>query len=271
MIIKLLSFRKFTLIILYYGTGSKSFEILDENFSKKRLHHLISNIQKILLKRNQLEAFKLLDTIPFKIHRGTNNFGDEFSLMYCSLPFDEYEKIRLLNNNVSISSNCKLIADTMLEIEVYIRFIVVDLKLEEENKWDLFICHTSEDKETIVNPLVKLLGKSDYNIWIDDHILTLGDSLRQEIDKGLTQCDFGLVILSPSFFSKEWPQKELDALVSLEIYQKSKKILPIRHNIEINQILQYSPLLASKFIVSSSIGIDAIVREIELAIIKENS
>jgi hypothetical protein len=53
-------------------------------------------------------------------------------------------------------------------------------------------------------------------VWLDDCELTLGDSLRRSIDQGLAQSRFGVVILSPNFFAKEWPQKELDALVSRE-------------------------------------------------------
>jgi hypothetical protein len=37
---------------------------------------------------------------------------------------------------------------------------------------------------------------------------------------------FGVVILSPAFFAKEWPNKELDGLVARED-SRGKVILPI--------------------------------------------
>jgi hypothetical protein len=38
---------------------------------------------------------------------------------------------------------------------------------------------------------------------------------------------FGIVVISPSFLDKEWPQRELDALVALEVQSGKTKILPI--------------------------------------------
>jgi hypothetical protein len=45
----------------------------------------------------------------------------------------------------------------------------------------------------------------------------MGDSLRRSIDKGLNHARYGLVVLSPAFFSKEWyKERELDALTTRE-------------------------------------------------------
>ncbi len=83
-------------------------------------------------------------------------------------------------------------------------------------KWDLFICHASEDKRDFIQPLVKKLVSCGLKVWYDDDILVLGDSLRRSIDEGLSKSRYGIVVLSPSFFEKEWPQKELDGLVARE-------------------------------------------------------
>lgn len=82
--------------------------------------------------------------------------------------------------------------------------------------WDLFISHASEDKDSVARPLYEMILKQGYSVWFDEATLRLGDSLRQKIDEGLSECRFGVVIISNSFLSKAWPQRELDALVSRE-------------------------------------------------------
>jgi hypothetical protein len=79
---------------------------------------------------------------------------------------------------------------------------------QQKKKWNLFICHSSEDKNTIVRPLVIKLVQAGYKVWYDELELKLGDNLRRSIDQGLSNSVYGLVVLSPSFFDKEWPQKD---------------------------------------------------------------
>ncbi len=68
--------------------------------------------------------------------------------------------------------------------------------------YDAFICHASEDKDVFVRPLAEKLRESHLEIWYDEFSLKVGDSLRESIDKGLSKCRFGIVILSPAFFNK---------------------------------------------------------------------
>ena len=83
--------------------------------------------------------------------------------------------------------------------------------------YDVFVCHASEDKETFVRPLVQALRAEHIEVWYDEFTLTLGDSIRRAIDKGLRSSRFGIVVLSRAFFEKEWPQYELDGLADREI------------------------------------------------------
>jgi hypothetical protein len=106
--------------------------------------------------------------------------------------------------------------------------------------WDVFVCHASEDKETFVKPLAEALRKENLRVWYDEFELKLGDSLRQSIDRGLRDSRFGIVILSHAFFSKPWPQRELDGLTARESIDK-KVILPIWHNLTREEVSHYSP------------------------------
>jgi hypothetical protein len=99
-----------------------------------------------------------------------------------------------------------------------------------ENKTKIFISYASEDRDDFVRPLAESL-RDRFNIWYDKYSLVMGDSLRGKIDEGLSQCEFGIVILSKHFFSKRWPQMELDGLISRESSGR-KVVLPIWHKID---------------------------------------
>ena len=125
--------------------------------------------------------------------------------------------------------------------------------------WDVFICHASEDKDAVARPLAEALREAGIQVWYDAFTLKLGDSLRRSIDRGIAESRFGVVILRPSFFQKEWPQHELDGLVSREI-DGEKVILPVWHEISRKEIMQYSPSLADKIAVPTDKGLDPVVK-----------
>ncbi len=127
--------------------------------------------------------------------------------------------------------------------------------------WDVFISHAWEDKEALARPLAKALEEAGLRVWYDEFTLDVGDSLRRSIDRGLANSKYGIVILSPSFFRKEWPQKELDGLVARESHGE-KVILPVWHNLTADEVRQYSLMLADRLAVSSSRGVEYVVAEL---------
>jgi len=127
--------------------------------------------------------------------------------------------------------------------------------------WDVFISHASEDKDAVARPLAEALKKRGLRVWYDEFTLKLGDNLRRTIDRGLSKSTYGIVILSKSFFAKNWPQKELDGLDAREKDNK-KVILPIWHEVSKEEVEQYSPMLAGRLAVSTDEGIDKIVDKI---------
>jgi hypothetical protein len=120
-------------------------------------------------------------------------------------------------------------------------------------KWDAFISHASEDKDDFVRPLAQSLTNSGLSIWYDEFTLTVGDSLRRKIDEGLTSSRYGVVVLSPTFFAKRWPQEELDGLYSREV-AGVKVILPVWHNLTATEVMGFSPLLAGKVAATGDVG-----------------
>lgn len=131
----------------------------------------------------------------------------------------------------------------------------------DSSSWDVFISHASEDKESFARPLANTLLAKGVKVWFDEFTLKIGDSLRQSIDRGLSSSKFGIVILSPAFFAKHWPQRELDGLVAREV-GGGKVILPVWHQISAAEICTYSPMLADRLAASSSDGLDRVVAQL---------
>lgn len=134
--------------------------------------------------------------------------------------------------------------------------------------YDVFISHASEDKREVARPLYEGLTQNGLRVWFDEAELRLGDRLRKKIDEGLTICRYGVVILSPNFFKKEWPQLELDGLFARETTTGEKAILPIWHNLDTDAVARYSPMLAGRLAARSADGIDALVSAILHAIVR---
>jgi hypothetical protein len=132
--------------------------------------------------------------------------------------------------------------------------------------YDLFLCHASEDKEDVARPLATALRERGWAIWFDEFELTMGDVLGREIDRGLVAARFGVVLLSPSFFRKEWARRELDGLTVKEVGEGEKVILPVWHDLDAKYVARYSPPLAAKLAPNTSEGIDALVAHIERAL-----
>lgn len=146
-----------------------------------------------------------------------------------------------------------------------------DSPVRTQTQYDLFISHASEDKEEFVRPLAETLENIGVKVWYDEFTLKVGDSLRQSIDQGLVNSRFGTVILSSAFCSKNWTQYELDSMVAREMHGH-KMILPIWHKITKDEVMKFSPSLADKVALNTSMqSIEEIAGQLaEVILSKEN-
>ena len=122
---------------------------------------------------------------------------------------------------------------------------VPGIEAPDRRVFDVFISHTSEDKEEVVRPLSTALRAAGLSVWYDEFELRIGDSLRQKIDKGLASSRFGVVILSRVFFERGWAEYELDGLVTRAV-SGEQIFLPIWHNVSKREVMNYSPSLADR-------------------------
>ena len=133
----------------------------------------------------------------------------------------------------------------------------------DDREFDLFISHAGEDKDGFVRPLAHALQARAIAVWYDEFELRVGDSLRRKIDAGVARSRFGLVVLSPAFFAKNWPQYELDGLVVRDMADSRRRLLPIWHEITKDELMRHSPSLVDRVALSTAtLTVDEIAAQI---------
>lgn len=125
--------------------------------------------------------------------------------------------------------------------------------VDKESEYDVFVSHAWEDKESFVDEFVQCLCDREIKVWYDRERIKWGDSMRTRIDAGLRKSKFGVAILSPDYISdgKYWTKTELDGLFQLESVN-GKVLLPIWHNLTKKQVMDFSPILASKLAMTTA-------------------
>ncbi len=115
---------------------------------------------------------------------------------------------------------------------------------------DVFICHASVDKQAFVRPLAEALRRLGVSVWYDEFSLHIGDSVSQQIDRGIAAAKFGIVVISRAFIGRAWPEHELRGLVSRDV-EEDLRILPIWYGVSKRTVTKWSPSLSDKFAIDT--------------------
>ena len=136
-------------------------------------------------------------------------------------------------------------------------------KRSELEKPLAFISHDSRDKDPLVRELALELSRLMCPVWYDEYSLKVGDSLRASIEQGLKETKKCIIVLSPNFLSNEgWAKAEFDSIYTREIIEKNNVILSIWHNVGAQEVYKYSPRLADKVGLNSSIGTKELAKKL---------
>ena len=151
--------------------------------------------------------------------------------------------------------------------QVLVRDKEYALKRSQLQKPLAFISHDSRDKDSLVRNLALELSKLMCPVWYDEYSLQVGDSLRTSIETGLKETEKCIVVLSPNFLSNNgWGMAEFDSVFTREILEKSNVFLPVWHNVGVHEVYQYSPRLADKVGLVSSLGVEELAKRLANAI-----
>lgn len=115
----------------------------------------------------------------------------------------------------------------------------------QSDERQVFLSHASEDKDAIVRRFYEACERNGISAWYDAAEIRWGDSLVTKVEQGLATSKIVLLFLSKDFLRKPWPEKELNAAISMEISGRSK-VLPLVLGLEHDELVRKHPFVASK-------------------------
>lgn len=121
---------------------------------------------------------------------------------------------------LSIIQECNLIADT--EIMANLENTSEQVHIGDAFEYDVFICHSSEDKQFIKNNILPKLNQQEVNYWFDDDEIEWGGNIPIEVQDGLKRSRYIMLCLSDNFLSSIWTQAEYSTVL-MNIFSGSSK------------------------------------------------
>lgn len=89
-----------------------------------------------------------------------------------------------------------------------------------------FISHSSSDKVD-ARRLAEALQAEGIKVWLDERELRVGDSLWDEIGRGIGVSDYMLLLISPRSVTSPWVRRELNAGLATELAADKKIVIPV--------------------------------------------
>lgn len=111
-------------------------------------------------------------------------------------------------------------------------------------EYDVFISHANADKEELIEELYNSLDKLGIKIFYDKEVLEWGDKWKDKILEGTKKAEFAIIVISENFFDREWTERELVEFLNRQNRNGQKLILPILHNITVDQLKEKYPSIA---------------------------
>lgn len=112
-----------------------------------------------------------------------------------------------------------------------------------KDQYSVFVSHASDDKIEYVEDLVNEIKNLGISVFYDQDVMSWGDDLKERIDSGLKNCQLAIIVISPSYFGREWTEYELKVLLERQDTEKGKLILPILYKTSKEELLQHYPSL----------------------------
>ncbi len=99
-------------------------------------------------------------------------------------------------------------------------------KLIHEQRWTVFLSHSSKDKP-FVDWLYEKLCSSELLAWYDKFEILVGDSIIARIEEGLNGSELLIVVISQASVKSTWVNAELQPKILQQIQKQRIDVLPI--------------------------------------------
>lgn len=127
----------------------------------------------------------------------------------------------------------------------------IKMKTIVRKQYDVFISHASKDKSDYVDLLNMAVKRLGINVFYDTDVLSWGDNWKQVILDGTSNSEFAIIVISKNFFGREWTEKELNEFLNQQNERGQKIVLPLLHNITLDELKENYPQLGDIQCISS--------------------
>src|SRR5262245_12377641 len=103
----------------------------------------------------------------------------------------------------------------------------VGRSMADNFKYDVFLSHSSKDKE-VVRAVAERLRADGLRIWFDEWELKPGDNLPKKLDDGLEESRVLVLFMSANAFGSDWALLESGAFRFRDPLNKERRFIPVR-------------------------------------------
>ena len=145
------------MFVLYSGSGSHGFELVQPAFSRETWLKLRDVAARMLRTRGYQSAASAFEAFEMELSEAENSFGDEFVVLHWTAALEDYVAVSEATSNRTIYRH---MADAVREVTgKYVRFVAVDLDTDEGPKEvaqpklqrpSVFVERALEDAETLL-------------------------------------------------------------------------------------------------------------------------
>jgi TIR domain len=132
---------------------------------------------------------------------------------------------------------------------------------ETSERWFVFVCHASEDKD-LARQIATDFHNAGIETFFDEWDITAGESVRARIDEGLTASTHVLVLLTDSSLAKPWVNAEIDAAFVRKVAGQGR-LIPVRYQLPIHRLPPLLAPLRSPEIVDYTSDVHALIEDIK--------
>lgn len=162
--------------------------------------------------------------------------------------------------------------NTHSEMSKKLHDLSTDVKRAVQEKelieFDVFLSHSSLDKDIYVSELSEKLSNKGMKVFEDVKVFKIGQSQTDMMNMGILNSRFVVAFLSSNFIKSGWSDYEFKSFLNREINEKRVIILPIWHEVSLEEVQQYNPYIVDKFALDTKkYSMDDIVDHIHQVVI----